>query len=92
MLAQLHYEEYLYEHANNPKIAEMQSKNVATLFEWVAVMLKGDEFNEPMSLSQVVSHLTLRDMLERNETDEESNQVQLMTLHASKGLEFPHVF
>ncbi|RRD39322.1 3'-5' exonuclease, partial [Tessaracoccus sp. OH4464_COT-324] len=30
--------------------------------------------------------------LERNESDEESDQVQLMTLHASKGLEFPHVF
>ncbi|OOS01000.1 DNA helicase Rep [Canicola haemoglobinophilus] len=92
MLAQLHYEEYLYENANSPKIAEMQSKNVATLFEWVADMLKGDEFNEPMTLNQVVTRLTLRDMLERNESDEESDQVQLMTLHASKGLEFPHVF
>ncbi|WP_373100977.1 MULTISPECIES: DNA helicase Rep [Pasteurellaceae] len=92
MLAQLSYEEYLYEHAASPKMAEMQSKNVATLFEWVADMLKGDEFNEPMSLSQVVTRLTLRDMLERGEEDEEADQVQLMTLHASKGLEFPHVF
>ena len=45
-----------------------------------------------MSLSQVVTRLTLRDMLERGEDDDEANQVQLMTLHASKGLEFPHVF
>lgn len=92
MLTQIHYEEYLYEYAVSPKAAEMQSKNVATLFDWVADMLKGDEFTEPMSLTQVVTRLTLRDMLERGEDDDESDQVQLMTLHASKGLEFPHVF
>ncbi|MFD0966945.1 DNA helicase Rep [Seminibacterium arietis] len=92
MLAQLYYEEYLYEHANTPKVAEMQSKNVATLFQWVSEMLKGNELNEPMSLNQVVTQLTLRDMLERAENDDDNDQVQLMTLHASKGLEFPHVF
>jgi len=92
MLASLHYEEYLYEYATSPKAAEMQSKNVATLFDWVADMLKGDEFNEPMNLNQIVTRLTLRDMLERGEEEDNSDQVQLMTLHASKGLEFPHVF
>jgi len=92
MLASLHYEEYLYEYANSPKAAEMQSKNVATLFDWVADMLKGDEFNEPMNLNQIVTRLTLRDMLERGEEEDDSDQVQLMTLHASKGLEFSHVF
>ena len=92
MLSSLHYEEYLYEYATSPKAAEMQSKNVATLFDWVADMLKGDEFNEPMNLNQIVTRLTLRDMLERGEEEDDSDQVQLMTLHASKGLEFPHVF
>ena len=92
MLASLHYEEYLYEYATSSKAAEMQSKNVATLFDWVADMLKGDEFNEPMNLNQIVTRLTLRDMLERGEEEDDSDQVQLMTLHASKGLEFPYVF
>lgn len=92
MLTSLHYEEYLYEYATSPKAAEMQSKNVATLFDWVADMLKGDEFNEPMNLNQIITRLTLRDMLERGEEDDDSDQVQLMTLHASKGLEFPYVF
>lgn len=92
LLAKIQYEAYLYETATSPKAAEMQSRNVQTLFEWVQGMLEGDEIEEPMTLVQVVNRLTLRDMLERGEEDEEADQVQLMTLHASKGLEFPHVF
>ncbi|AHG75070.1 ATP-dependent DNA helicase rep [Mannheimia varigena USDA-ARS-USMARC-1296] len=92
LLAKIQYEAYLYEMAANPKVAEMQSRNVQTLFEWVQGMLEGDEIEEPMSLVQVVNRLTLRDMLERGEDDDKADQVQLMTLHASKGLEFPHVF
>lgn len=92
MLADLHYEEYLYDHAPSPKMAEMQARNVAQLFQWVEDMLKGNEYQEPKTLAQVVAQLTLRDMLERGEGDENSNEVQLMTLHASKGLEFLHVF
>lgn len=92
LLSKIQYETYLYEMAANPKVAEMQSRNVQTLFEWVQGMLEGDEIEAPMSLLQVVNRLTLRDMLERGEGDDEADQVQLMTLHASKGLEFPHVF
>lgn len=86
------YEEWLYEQSTSPKAAEMAMANVSTLFGWVDSMLKGDELEPSMSLSEIVNRLILRDMMERGEDDAEADQVQLMTLHASKGLEFPYVF
>ncbi|SFU49690.1 DNA helicase Rep [Xenorhabdus koppenhoeferi] len=92
LLRGMDYESWLYETSPSPKAAEMRMKNVNQLFTWMSEMLEGNDLNESMSLSQVVARFTLRDMLERGEEDEELDQVQLMTLHASKGLEFPYVF
>ncbi|HGN1704756.1 TPA: DNA helicase Rep [Providencia rettgeri] len=92
LLREMDYESWLYETSPSPKAAEMRMKNVNQLFTWMSEMIEGDELNDPMTLSQVVARFTLRDMMERGEDDEESDQVQLMTLHASKGLEFPYVF
>ncbi|MBD2783157.1 DNA helicase Rep [Xenorhabdus sp. DI] len=92
LLRGMDYESWLYETSPSPKAAEMRMKNVNQLFTWMSEMLEGDDLNEPMTLSQVVARFTLRDMLERGEEDEALDQVQLMTLHASKGLEFPYVF
>ncbi|MFT4811247.1 MAG: ATP-dependent DNA helicase Rep [Paraglaciecola sp.] len=92
MIKAMGYEEWLYESSTSPKAAEMGMANISTLFGWISNMLEGSELDPPMTLQEVINRLILRDMMERSEDTEETDQVQLMTLHASKGLEFPYVF
>lgn len=92
LIRNINYEDYLYETSTSAKAAEMRMKNISELYRWVTEMLQGDDLDEGMTLPEVVTRLTLRDMMERNSEDEAGDQVQLMTLHASKGLEFPYVF
>ena len=45
-----------------------------------------------MGLNVLAEWLVLRDILEQQAEEDDSDRVQLLTMHASKGLEFPHVF
>ncbi len=93
LVRDIHYEDWLYETSPSPKAAEMRMKNVSDLYSWITADLEGDNYDQEVkTLKEVVQRLTLRDMMERGEGDDDADQVQLMTLHASKGLEFRYVF
>lgn len=92
LLHGIDYESWLYETSPSPTAAQMRLRNVEQLISWLDEMMKGDDIDEPVTLEQAVIRFTLRDMLERNESEDEQDEVQLMTLHASKGLEFPFVY
>jgi ATP-dependent DNA helicase Rep len=93
LVRDINYEDWLYETSSSAKAAEMRMKNVSDLYSWIVADLEGDNYDkEEKTLKEVVQRLTLRDMMERGEEEDDSDAVQLMTLHASKGLEFPYVY
>ncbi len=93
LVRDIRYEDWLYETSVSPKAAEMRMKNVSDLYSWIVADLEGDNPDQQeKTLKEVVQRLTLRDMMERGEENDDSDAVQLMTLHASKGLEFPYVY
>jgi len=92
LLAYIGYHGYLFDNSSSPKAAEYRWGNVETLLSWIESGLENNKLAQN-PFADTVSKLCLREMLDRNEDDEEEkNEVQLMTLHASKGLEFPHVY
>jgi ATP-dependent DNA helicase Rep len=86
MLGAIGYEAWLYD-SEEPRPAESKWKNVQDMVAWLSK--KGEQDGKTLiDLTQTIALIT---MLEGRE-DSEVDAVKLSTLHASKGLEYPHVF
>lgn len=88
MVEESGYEAYIYEQCDTPAKAQKKMDNVWELLEWVGRLLAK---NPEQTLADVINKLILIDILEQSDEQDKEN-LQLMTLHASKGLEFPYVY
>ena len=86
LLETIQYERYLYDTCEERQAAT-RWQNVMELVGWLK--RKADE--DGLRLLDLAQHVALVTMLERGD-DEEPDAVKLSTLHAAKGLEYPHVF
>jgi ATP-dependent DNA helicase Rep len=96
-LKDIGYEKHLYEAEDSEKIAANKWTNVIDFCDWMAKRCGGDiddaggltMARETKTLLEVVQTISLLSTLTDREKDQ--NVVTLSTLHASKGLEWPHV-
>ena len=85
LMRAINYEAWLYD-SHDPRMAEGKWENVQEFIEWFKRKAIADE----KSLIALIQTVALISMLEGK--DREHDAVSLSTLHAAKGLEFPHVF
>jgi len=90
MIEEIDYRAWLEEVAGDPNQATRRMENVEELIAWIERIIDNDV--EEKTIGDIAARLTLMDILDRQEDENEADAVHLMTLHAAKGLEFPHVF
>ncbi len=81
------FDQWLRDQADNPAQADRQIENTRELLAWLGRLHKG---NPELGLIDLMGRLSLLTSLDNEK--EPGQEVRLMTLHGSKGLEFPHVF
>ncbi len=89
LVEEIGYGDWLAENCKDPKQAERRMENVEDLLSWLGNIAKQDPDKR---LPDLLAHMSLMDMLDRNADEGSEDKVHLMTLHAAKGLEFPYVF
>ncbi|MBP7413529.1 MAG: UvrD-helicase domain-containing protein [Giesbergeria sp.] len=96
-LKEMGYEQYLYDGEDSEKVAAARWTNVLEFCDWMAQRAGGQiddtagsvVTSESKSLLEVAQTIALLSTISEREKDQDV--VTLSTLHASKGLEWPHV-
>lgn len=89
LMADIGYPDWLRETSSTEAQFERRQQNLNDLVGWLERLQQKDP---DKGLKDLINHLVLLDVLERQDEEGGGDRVHLMTLHAAKGLEFNRVY
>ncbi|XBC38185.1 MAG: UvrD-helicase domain-containing protein [Buchnera aphidicola (Floraphis choui)] len=91
LISSIQYDIWLLKVLKNSQVYEICIKNICTLLDWISELVSEYKNNNESSfLSEIITQFILQNELKDKNVN--IDKIQLMTLHASKGLEFHYVF
>ncbi|WP_434354091.1 UvrD-helicase domain-containing protein [Psychrobacter sp. HD31] len=92
MIDETGYIDVVRSEAKTPQQEKNRIDNIDSLYASIQALIDRTENEDEQNIEAVIRKLVLLDMLEQQQEEENTNTVNLMTLHASKGLEFNYVW